>query len=99
MAPITGLTTGGRTVVPGFVVPVGGSVRPCRSQCRSSIVCRRFERVVVRIAQQTYGRASAVLRNAGAYVCRPVRSSTVQRWSEHAFGNAVDVVGFDFSAD
>ena len=50
----------------------------------------------MQVSQQTYGRAPAVVRHAGAYVCRPVRSTAVQRWSEHAFGNAIDVVGFDF---
>ena len=56
----------------------------------------RFEQAVERVAQQTYGRPPAVVRHAGAYVCRPVRSSTARRWSEHAFGNAIDVIGFDF---
>jgi hypothetical protein len=57
---------------------------------------QRFERVAARVAQQTYGRVPQAVRHAGAYVCRPVRSSRGGRWSEHAFGNAIDVVGFDF---
>ncbi|HMI91111.1 MAG TPA: extensin family protein [Polyangiales bacterium] len=57
---------------------------------------QRFERVALRVALQTYGRAPATVRHAGTYVCRPVRSSRAGRWSEHAFGNAIDVIGFDF---
>jgi hypothetical protein len=57
---------------------------------------QRFERLAVRVGLQTYGRAPSTVRHAGTYVCRPVRSSRSARWSEHAFGNAIDVTGFDF---
>jgi hypothetical protein len=54
-----------------------------------------FERVLVKVSEATYGRAPRTLRHAGAYVCRPIRARA-SRWSEHAYGNAIDVMGFDF---
>src|SRR5688500_12410366 len=56
----------------------------------------QFEAVVTRVSMATYGRAPSAVRHAGAYQCRPIRARSV-RWSEHAFGNAIDVVGFDFA--
>lgn len=55
-----------------------------------------FEGVVARVSTQVYGRAAHTIRHAGAYLCRPIRNRSA-RWSEHAFGNAIDVVGFDFT--
>jgi hypothetical protein len=56
---------------------------------------RRFEAVVIDAAVRHYGRAPRAIVNDGAYLCRPVRHRTY-RLSEHALGNAIDVVGFDF---
>jgi hypothetical protein len=56
---------------------------------------RRFEAVVVDVAVRHYGRAPRAVVNDGAYLCRPVRHRSY-RLSEHALGNAIDVVGFDF---
>lgn len=56
---------------------------------------RRFETVLVEVAERHYGRSPRSVVNAGAYLCRPVRHRSY-RLSEHALGNAVDVVGFDF---
>jgi len=55
----------------------------------------RFEQIVVEVGKEIYGRAPTRLRHAGAFSCRPSRRR-VQRLSEHALGNAIDVVGFDF---
>lgn len=55
----------------------------------------RFEQLVVEVAEEVYGRAPAKLRHVGAYSCRPTRQRS-QRLSEHALGNAIDVIGFDF---
>jgi len=55
----------------------------------------RFEQVVVEVGKSIYGRAPTRLRHAGAFSCRPSRRR-VYRLSEHALGNAIDVVGFDF---
>jgi hypothetical protein len=55
----------------------------------------RFETVVAEVARAAYGRAPLRIRHYGAYNCRPVR--TIHRLlSEHALGNAIDVLGFDF---
>lgn len=56
----------------------------------------QFETVVTRVSLATYGRAPSAVRHAGAFLCRPIRTRS-ERWSEHAFGNAIDVVGFDFA--
>jgi hypothetical protein len=56
----------------------------------------RFEGLVVEVAEEIYGRAPARLRHVGAYSCRPTRQRS-QRLSEHALGNAIDVIGFDFA--
>jgi hypothetical protein len=55
----------------------------------------RFETVVAEVARGVYGRAPRRVRHLGAYNCRPVR--TIRHLlSEHALGNAIDVMGFDF---
>jgi len=56
----------------------------------------RFEQIASEVALQSYGRTPRSVRHAGAYVCRPIRKQG-QRWSEHALGNAIDIVGFDFA--
>lgn len=56
---------------------------------------RRFETIVIDVADRHYGRSPRSVVNAGAYLCRPVRHRSY-RLSEHALGNAIDVVGFDF---
>ncbi|MFO7178723.1 MAG: extensin family protein [Pseudomonadota bacterium] len=55
----------------------------------------RFEEVVANVAEETYGRRPLWIRHYGAYSCRTSRNRA-HRLSEHALGNALDVVGFDF---
>jgi hypothetical protein len=57
----------------------------------------RFEEVVRDVAISVYGRAPRVVRHYGAFSCRTSRRRP-GRVSEHALGNAIDVVGFDFAA-
>ena len=55
----------------------------------------RFETVVAEVAREVYGREPRRIRHLGAYNCRVVR--TIHHLlSEHALGNAIDVMGFDF---
>ena len=55
----------------------------------------RFEEVAAALAREVYGREPRRLKHYGAYNCRVVR--TIKKLiSEHALGNALDVVGFDF---
>jgi hypothetical protein len=57
----------------------------------------RFEEVVRAVAIEVYGRPPRTVKNLGTYACR--RMTTDAGWlSEHAFGNAIDVSGFDFDA-
>lgn len=56
----------------------------------------RFETLVVTLGREVYGRAPARLRN-GTFRCRPIAKNTA-RVSEHALGNAIDVVAFEFDA-
>jgi hypothetical protein len=56
---------------------------------------RRFEAALSEVSLRHYGRAPRVVVNEGAYSCRAVRHRAY-RLSEHALGNAIDVVGFDF---
>jgi hypothetical protein len=55
----------------------------------------RFEAIVNEVALEIYGRAPSRLLHAGAYSCRKSRNRAT-RLSEHALGNALDVVGFSF---
>lgn len=56
----------------------------------------RFEQLVRDVALEIYGRAPSRLQHFGAYSCRPSRRRSY-RVSEHALGNAIDVIGFDFA--
>lgn len=55
----------------------------------------RFERVAADAAREVYGRAPRLVVHYGAFNCRATRNRK-QRVSEHALGNALDLVGFDF---
>lgn len=57
---------------------------------------QRFELVASEVATEIYGRAPSRLQHLGAYSCRPSRRRSY-RLSEHALGNAIDVMGFDFT--
>jgi hypothetical protein len=57
---------------------------------------RRFETVVREVALTTYGRAPARIRHLGTYNCRRMAFRRT-KLSEHALGNGIDVLGFDFA--
>lgn len=57
----------------------------------------RFEEIVQEVGQEVYGRPASRVRHMGGYACRKSRFRP-RRISEHALGNAIDVVGFDFPA-
>jgi hypothetical protein len=56
----------------------------------------RFEQVVVEVSREIYGREPVRIRHYGAFSCRPTRNRS-RLTSEHALGNALDLVGFDFA--
>jgi hypothetical protein len=58
---------------------------------------KRFEDVVVEVAQEQFGRAPISLRHAGTFSCRRIGGYPTLL-SEHAFGNGIDLVGFAFPA-
>jgi hypothetical protein len=76
----------------GELLPYQGSVQ-VNPAFRERLV--RFEALVVDVAREVYGRSPLRLRHVGGYSCRPTRNRTA-RLSEHALGNAIDVIGFDF---
>lgn len=55
----------------------------------------QFEALVTEMAIEHYGRAPRRLRHRGAFNCRIARGRQA-RISEHAFGNALDLQGFEF---
>ena len=55
----------------------------------------RFEDVAAQAAREIYGREPRLIRHYGAFSCRATRNRK-HVVSEHALGNALDLVGFDF---
>lgn len=58
---------------------------------------RRFEEIAAETARDVYGREPRLIRHYGSYSCRSTRNRK-RRVSEHALGNALDLVGFDFGS-
>lgn len=57
----------------------------------------RFEKIVREVAIDVYGRPPARIVHRGGHDCKTV-GRRGDELSEHAFGHAIDVVGFDFDA-
>jgi len=57
----------------------------------------RFERIVRDVAVEVYGRPPDRVVQYGGHTCRTV-GRRGEKLSEHAFGHAIDVAGFDFEA-
>lgn len=76
----------------GTIIRYAGAVR-INEHFRPRL--ERFEAVVDEVAREIYGRAPRRVRHLGAYACRTSRNRSY-RLSEHALGNAIDIVGFDF---
>lgn len=58
---------------------------------------RMFERVVHEVAVDVYGRPPDEIVTYGGHVCKTVGGKG-ETWSEHTFGNAIDVSTFVFEA-
>lgn len=56
----------------------------------------RFESVAAEVAKEIYGREPRRVVHYGSFSCRSTRNRS-RLVSEHAFGNALDLVGFDFA--
>ncbi len=57
----------------------------------------RFETIVAEVSIEVYGRPPDRIVHAGGYACKTVGHHK-KKLSEHAFGQAIDVAGFDFDA-
>lgn len=57
----------------------------------------RFEKIVEDLATKVYGRAPARIVHGGGHTCKTV-GGRGKKLSEHAFGHAIDVSGFEFEA-
>jgi hypothetical protein len=57
----------------------------------------RFEAIAAEVAREVYGREPRRIRHYGAFSCRSTRNRR-HVVSEHALGNELDVVGFDFAS-
>lgn len=58
---------------------------------------KRFEAIVRDVAVEVYGRPPDRIVNFGGHNCRTV-GGRGEKLSEHAFGHAIDVAGFEFDA-
>jgi len=84
----------------GLVTYEGSAIRlrpPARVHPAFVHHLARFERMVDTLARETYGRPPSAIRN-GTFRCRPMKRNE-RRISEHALGNAIDVVAFEFARD
>lgn len=66
--------------------------------CQLSARLWDFETGVVQpVAQRTLGQPVRKMLNAGSYSCRGERGGRPERLSQHAFGRAIDVTGFELA--
>ena len=69
--------------------------RPALMGCGLASALVQFERDVVQpAAQRHFGRPVVQIVHFGAYVCKP-QTGRASRLSEHAFGRAIDIGGFE----
>jgi hypothetical protein len=71
--------------------------RPVQVNRHFKVYLARFEEVAARVGREVYGRPPSRIVHFGTYSCRTIRPRNT-KLSEHAFGNAIDVAGFEFDA-
>lgn len=70
--------------------------QPVVLSCPTALALTRFDLDVVQpAAQRHFGKRVTKIHHVGGYACRAVNGS--RKWSQHAFANAIDVMGFDFA--
>jgi hypothetical protein len=74
-----------------------GYSRPVQINRHFKPPLKRFEKIAARVGREVYGRAPTRVIHFGTYNCRSIRTKKLIL-SEHAFGNAIDVAGFEFDA-
>jgi len=64
-------------------------------QCPLSLGVAIWTQDIDRLAQDIFGSSLRRIQHYGSYSCRRQNGNTSGAWSEHAFGNAWDVSGFE----
>ncbi|MTJ81191.1 MAG: extensin family protein [Telmatospirillum sp.] len=72
--------------------------RPAMMSCPLAATVADFETSVVQpAAQRTFGQAVRRMSNAGSYNCRGEIGGRAERISQHGYGRAIDVTGFELA--
>ena len=70
--------------------------QPVVISCPTALAMTRFDLDVLQpAAMQHFGKRVAKIHHVGGYTCRGIAGT--RKWSQHAFGNAIDVIGFDLT--
>ncbi|MBM3533243.1 MAG: extensin family protein [Alphaproteobacteria bacterium] len=70
--------------------------QPAVLSCPTALALVRFDLDVVQpAAMQHFGMRVTKIHHVGGYSCRGIAGT--RKWSQHAFGNAIDVIAFDLS--
>ncbi|MSP50249.1 MAG: extensin family protein [Alphaproteobacteria bacterium] len=70
--------------------------QPAVLSCPTALALTRFDLEVVQpAALQHFGKRVVKIHHVGGYTCRGINGG--RKWSQHAFGNAIDVIGFDLA--
>ena len=70
--------------------------QPAVLSCPTALALTRFDLDVVQpAAQRHFGKAVMKIHHLGGYNCRGIVGT--RKWSQHAYGNAIDVMGFDLA--
>jgi len=72
--------------------------QPATLACPMALALTRFDLDVVQpLAMHHFGKRVTKIHHVGGYHCRAIAGSRKGKWSQHAFANAIDVIGFDLA--
>ncbi len=70
--------------------------QPVVISCPTALALVRFDLDVLQpAAMQHFGKRVAKIHHVGGYACRGIAGT--RKWSQHAYANAIDIMGFDLS--
>jgi hypothetical protein len=70
--------------------------RPASMSCPFAVVLSDFEtRIVQPAAKRYFHKRVTEIGHAGTYACRDQRGGDASRLSQHAYGKAIDILGFE----
>jgi hypothetical protein len=70
--------------------------RPAPMNCSFALSLTDFERKIVQpAAKRVFGKKVIEIAHAGTYACRGERGGDASRLSQHAYGKAIDIIGFE----